>query len=262
MNISLQRIYAICMRLFKSSFHIARLFDDIYWPLMDILLIGMTGVWMESAQTDAQPYVLAMVVGAVLWQFITRPHLAISLSIFEELWARNFVNLFATPLNLTEWIIAAILLSIAKALFVFCLSGFFIWIIYAQNICSLGLIFFPFFFLMLLAGLTIGFFSAAALFVFGQKAQALVWAMCWLFAPFCGVYYPIHVLPKWMQMVGYTLPATYVLESMRSLVFTGHFSRKMLATGLILNIVYLTLAIACFVYTFERSRNKGLARLE
>lgn len=260
--ISIQRVYAITLKLFRSATHPAKIFEDIYWPLMDILLMGMTGVWMQSSQSNAKPYALAMLVGAVLWQLSTRAYFAISVNILEELWARNFVNLFATPLKLTEWIIAGIILSTVRAFFVLCIGGLLVWIFYAKNIFALGFALVPLYGLMLMFGVTLGFLSSSMLFVYGQKMQAIIWALSWFFAPFCGVFYPMEVLPGWMQVIGYAMPATYALESMRSLVFNGYLSYKMLATGLCLNIVYLMIALACFVYTFERSRSNGLSRLE
>jgi len=262
MNISIRRIYAITLKFFTSSISIAKVFEDIYWPFMDILLMGMTGMWMQSMQNSAKPYALAMLTGAVLWQLTTRASFAVSINILEEFWARNFVNLFATPLKITEWIIGAMILGAARSFFVLCIGGVLVWIFYAQNIFAIGCMLIPLYLLMLMFGLALGFLSSSLLFVFGQKIQAIIWALSWFFAPFCGVFYPMDVLPHWMQIIGYSMPVTYVLESIRSLLFSGTISYVMLGKALCLNILYLALGLTLFMYTFERSRNKGLSRLE
>jgi len=262
MNMSIRRIYAITLKLFASSLTVAKVFEDIYWPSMDILLMGMTGMWVQGIQSTAKPYALAMLTGAVLWQISLRAYFSIAVNILDEFFARNFVNLFSTPLKLSEWIIGAVILSTARSLFVLFVGWIIAWLVYGQSILSIGFMLIPLYLLMLMFGLSLGFLGSSILFVYGQKIQAIVWALSWFFAPFCGVFYPMEVLPGWMQVIGYSMPATYVLESMRSLMYSGTISYTMLGKALCLNILYLSLGLALFVYTFERSRNKGLSRLE
>src|SRR5579862_4299298 len=179
MDISIRRIYAITLKLITSSLNFAKIFEDIYWPFMDILLMGMTGVWMQSMQGATKPYALAMLTGAVLWQLTTRAYFAIAVNILEEFWARNFVNLFATPLKITEWVIGAMILGTVRSFFVLCVGGLLVWIFYAQNIFAIGLMLIPLYLLMLMFGLALGFLSASLLFVAGQKIQAIIWALSW-----------------------------------------------------------------------------------
>jgi len=262
MTMSIRRIYAITLKLFASSITPAKVFEDIYWPFMDILLMGMTGTWVQRMQGGSQPYALAMLTAAILWQLALRSYFSIAVNILEEFWARNFVNLFATPLKISEWIFGAVILSAVRSFFVLCIGSVIAWVFYGLNIFSIGFMLVPLYLLMLMFGLSLGFLGSSILFAYGQKVQAIVWALSWFFAPFCGVFYPMDVLPLWMQVIGYSMPATYVLESMRSLFYTGTVSYKMLGIALCLNILYLSLGLALFVYTFERSRNKGLSRLE
>ena len=52
-----------------------------------------------------------------------------------------------------------------------------------------------------------------------------------LFLPLCAVFYPVAVLPSWLQCVAWTLPPTYVFEGMRALVFEHVFRADLMLAG-------------------------------
>ena len=107
-----------------------------------------------------------------------------------------------------------------------------------------------------------GFLGAAFIMYYGNKVQTLAWTMGFMFAPFSAVYYPLSSLPSWIQNISKFLPTTYVFEGMRGIINNQSLPLDMLLKSLGLNILYLTLSIAFFVFMFEKSRAKGLARLE
>ena len=90
----------------------------------------------------------------------------------------------------------------------------------------------------------------------------LAWMTAYFFAPFSAVYYPVSVLPKWGQMIAHALPTTYIFEGMREVLYQHTFSWPMFLKSIALNLIYLLLSMGFFKYMFEKSRAKGLARLE
>ncbi|HSX11888.1 MAG TPA: hypothetical protein VLF61_00155, partial [Rhabdochlamydiaceae bacterium] len=137
-----------------------------------------------------------------------------------------------------------------------------VWFLYTLNIFSMGWAFLPFCASLTLSGWFIGFLSAAIAVYYGQRVQMIAWITPYVFAPFCAVFYPMSVLPDWAKSIAYCLPMTYIFEGMRKVLFENVFSMQMFLTSIGMNLVYLVLAMVFFKVMFEKSRNKGLARLE
>jgi ABC-2 type transport system permease protein len=75
--------------------------------------------------------------------------------------------------------------------------------------------------------------------------------------PLCCVYYPVAVLPPWLQHVAWALPPTYVFEGMRALV-TDHVLRgDLMAQAFAFNIVLFAIASFAFVRLLESARANG-----
>ncbi len=239
-----------------------RLVDFFYWPLLDIIIWGFTSKWLQYQQISQSNLTLIVLSSLVLWQVTTRANLEVSFNLLEELWSRNIVNLFSTPLYSNEWTIASLIMGFYKSILVFFFGAFLAWSLCGVTIFSVGWLLIPCFFLLVASGLTIGLFVTSALIYWGQKGQTLVWTVTWIFAPFSGVFYPIAVLPSWAQSIAKALPMTYVFEGLRSFLTTGIVPWHALATSAVLNIIYFVGALLCFRIMFNKSKVKGLARLE
>ena len=258
---TLYRIKALYLKLLRSSL-LNRLFQNVFWPLLDILLMGMTGVWIQGTSASHSYITHAFLLSSVLWQIFISSFYSIASTTLDELYDRNFVNLFVSPLMLSEWITAGMLLSLTTAAFNLIFGGAAVYIIYGINLFSMGskLIFFivP----LIVFGVAVGFMGAALIMFKGHQIEAIVYAMTWIFAPLCALYFPVYVLPRGLKFFAYCLPPTYVFESIRALLSTQQFSYTMLAIGTGLSVVFLVATLSFFCYAFEKSRERGLARLE
>jgi ABC-2 type transport system permease protein len=93
---------------------------------------------------------------------------------------------------------------------------------------------------------------------FGLGAQSLAWVVTFALAPVSGIYYPVDVLPGWLQPVALALPSSHVFEGMRAVLVgqgfhTGHF-----LAALALNLVYIGLGASLFIRVFHLARKRGL----
>ncbi|HEX5124558.1 MAG TPA: ABC transporter permease, partial [Rhodanobacteraceae bacterium] len=77
-------------------------------------------------------------------------------------------------------------------------------------------------------------------------------------SPFAAVFYPVEVLPAWMQWFSHLLPPSYVFEGMRAIVAGRAFSWDALAIGFGLAIVQIALAQVVFVRVFRATVKSGL----
>jgi ABC-2 type transport system permease protein len=243
----------------KGLMHLSDLF---YWPLVDILLWGLTSIWIQSQSFHVGNVPLIIMTGLIFWQICWRGSVDISVCILQELWQRNLVNFFSTPLKFREWIVGIILLSLCKLVIGVIFCSLIIYLLYALQVFTIGWAFLPFAISLLIFGWTIGFLASSAIIYWGHSVEMFAWMIGGLFAPFSAVYYPVETLPVWVQTISWCLPTTYIFEGMRSVLYHGVFPVHYFWISMGLNVLFLTAAVSLFRIMFEKSRRKGLARLE
>lgn len=261
--INFGRVNAMVIRYFLYLRHnLDRLSDMFYWPAMDIFVWGLTGLYIASlgSGTGAQT-IFVILTGVVFWIVIWRAQYEINVNIMSEIWDRNLVNIFASPLTLPEWIVSLILVGLAKMILSVAFSAALTFFLYGFNIFNFGALLFPAVASLLLTGWAAGFFIAGFIIRFGAKIQTLAWTGVALIWPFSALYYSVSILPDWAQTVTHFVPPAYVFENMRQVIFTGQFSWDKLLLSFALNIFYLILAAWFFVFMFKKSRKLGLGRL-
>ncbi len=259
---SFGRIWAVFLRYFFFFAKLDHLCDLFFWPVVDIFLWGITIVWVQNLETSAIPLALVILTALVFWQIIWRSNYEVSVNLLQEFWNRNLVNLFSTPLKLSEWIMSLMLVGLFKICITVAFGALMVWLLYTLNVFTMGWAFLPFTASLVLSGWFIGFLSASIMIYYGQRVQMLAWMTAYLFAPFSAVYYPMSALPDWGQWIAKALPMTYIFEGMRAVLIKGEFSMYLFGMSVLLNVIYLGLTIALFKWLFDKSRNKGLARLE
>jgi ABC-2 type transport system permease protein len=237
------------------------IFDDLYWPLVDLVLWGMITLWIQGSIANAPHFKQALLSSLVFWMLTYRPAIEIARSILQEIWSRSVMHFFSTPLAFSEWIISLMIIGLIKMLFAVLFCGTVALLLFNVNIFSMGLFLIPFCAMALLSGWSIGLLTSAFIIYGGSGVQTLCWAVTWLFAPFSGAYVPLAALPTWLQFIAKLLPMSYTFENLRLVITTGQFSTRLLATSFMLNIFYLAMSLLFFKYMFERSKNRGLNQL-
>lgn len=260
--INFNRVWALVLRYAISMRHnFDRLSDMFFWPAMDLLLYGLTGLYLAQSTGKSINYLFVVLSGLIFWIVVWRAYYEVTTNLMAEIWDRNIVNLFTTPLKIYEWISAFVVFGFLKTFVSVSFSALLSFIFYHYNIFLFGGYLFIFIFNLLLTGWTIGFITSAFLIRFGQKIQTLAWTSAFLVAPFSALYYPVSILPHWAQTIAYFIPSTYIFEEIRRMLFTGVVSYDKLLVSFILNIIYLSFSIWFFVWMFNKSRKLGLGRL-
>lgn len=257
--------YRIRALAYRYSFVTLRDFNHLmnilFWPLLDMILWGFNSTWISQNMQTKVPLVLIMLSVSVLWLGLSRASIDFSYSLIDEIWAHNLMNLFSSPLTLWEWISAVIMSSFLKIGIVLGVCTLFAWLIYGVVITQLGWMLLPFSLALALFGITLGIITASFLIYWGRKIEFLVWMIHWVFAPICGVFYSISILPSWLQVIARLIPLTFVFESVRNLASHKPIAVNELVFNVILIGVYFVAALIFFRYMFEKSRQKGLGRL-
>jgi ABC-2 type transport system permease protein len=260
--VKIERINAMVVRhLYLFPRTLERWSESIYWPVLDLLIWGLTSR-VESARGDLPHLALILLTAVVFWQVVWRANYEISVNLLEEVWSQNLVNLFATPLNIWEWSVSLIVLGMLKNILTMIVGVGAVWLLYRLNIFAVGWMMLPFLFSLMMSGWFMGFTASAVILYYGKNLQSVAWMAGFALAPFSAVYYPLEVLPRWAQCIASALPMTYIFEGMRQILRGGQMPVQDLAISFGLNILYLGLAITFFGWMFEKSRERGLARLD
>lgn len=103
-------------------------------------------------------------------------------------------------------------------------------------------------------------FAFASLVIAAKEANAFVFLVRGLVMIFCGITYPISVLPGWMQTVAAWLPQTYVIHAMRSAALTGAGPGELLPDLLPLlgfGAFWMAAGYLAFLWMERRARRSG-----
>ena len=256
---STQRILAMVLRhvyLMRKSW--PRLLELAYYPSVQMILWAFIAQFlapMSSAIAQAPGLLIAAVL---LWDILFRSQLGVSLTFFEEMYSRNLGHLFVSPLRPYELVVAKLAISFLRTLIGVGGAAILAIVLFDYSVFEMGLSLIAFFTNLMIMGWAIGLMVSAMVLRWGLGAENLAWAIIFAFAPLSGVYYPISVLPSWLQPVANALPSSYVFEGMRSVLSERAFRSDLLIHALALNAVYLAAGVAIFLAAFRVARKRGL----
>jgi ABC-2 type transport system permease protein len=252
------RIWAVASRhlyIFKHS--PVRVLEMIYWPLLDLVLWGFVSI--SLARGGAGTGFVAYFLGAlILWDLLFRAQQGVSLAYLEEVWARNLLNLFVSPLTVGEFVTGTLLISLLKLTPSVLVMAVLAFAFYGFNLLALGWALIPFAIALLLFGWSLGIVTTALVLRMGQGAESLAWVVAFAFQPIACVFYPLSVLPIWLQPVALATPAAHVFEGMRDVLAGRPFHWGHMGAAIGLDLAYIGGAIAFFFYTFAHVKQAGL----
>ncbi len=255
---NIRRMYALSIRhlyLIKGSF--PRILDLIYWPTIQIILWGFISKFFTMYSDYYSNTVGVILSCAILYDFLFRSSISFNMLFLEEIWSRNFTNLFVAPLKVSEIIIALTGTALVRTLIgivpaIFLMSPFF-----GVSIIEMGSPLFILFLSLYLFGTTLGIFVTSGLLRFGPAFENTAWSSLFLLAPLGCVYYPLTILPDWLQIIAKVLPLVYIFEEARNILINNIVNYKNLATALSLNLLYFIISIYVFYQSFYGARKKG-----
>jgi len=130
----IERVYAVILRyILVVPRDLYRVFELIFYPIMDIVLWGFMGLWVQQQTQRDFNFGILLPASLVLWMVVERTQSEISLNLAEEIWAHNIINLFVTPMKLIDWLTSVIILGIIKALFIFFFAALTLWVFLGVN---------------------------------------------------------------------------------------------------------------------------------
>ena len=93
----------------------ARILPLFAWVAIDMVLWGFISKYLNSVASAGFNFVPMLLGAVLLWDFMVRVMQGVTLAFFEDVWTRNFLNIFATPLSIPEYVSGLVISSIATS---------------------------------------------------------------------------------------------------------------------------------------------------
>ncbi len=233
-----------------------RIMEVFFWPVMDLLVWGFLYKFLVANHTFN--WISYLISAMIFWDIIYRAQQGVTIAFLEDVWSRNLLNLFVAPLRRSEFIAATFLVGLIKIIAITLVLSVLALAFYDFNLLNLGLALVPFFFNLLIFGWAVGLFTTALIVRWGNASEALAWGIPFLVQPLSAVFYPVSILPAWLQPLAWAMPCSHVFEGMRDVMRGEAFSWAQFGWAAGLNVIYLLAAALFFRRMFDVAREKGL----
>lgn len=259
---SIQRISAILLQeLYITKRSLEVIIDLLYFSVVNIVVFGFVFIFLSKGNPQAARYLL---LGMLLWEIVRITQYSMSVGSLWNVWSKNLSNMFVTPLSLKEYIIAEMLAGVIKALLIFMVIAIISIFVFNFNIFNMGILNFSFFFINLtIFAWSVGIVILGLIFRYGTRIQALAWGSIFIFQPLTAMFFPVSILPDFLQKIAYLLPATYVFEAARASLINPSVDFPKIGLAFGANIFYFLLSLWFFNTMFRKSKETGqFAKME
>ena len=252
------KVFALSLRhiyLIKGSF--PRILDLIYWPTIQIFLWGFISKFFTLSSSYFENTVGIILSAAILYDFLFRSSISYNMMFLEEIWSRNFTNLFIAPIKLSEIITALTFTAIFRTLIGLIPAALIAIPLFGVSIFKIGA---PLIFLLItlyIFGVTLGLLVTAGLVRFGPSFENIAWASLFFLAPLGCIYYPIEILPGWLQVIAKLLPLVHIFEEMRNILIHDIINYSQILKAIFISFLYFLIGILIFYLSYNGAKNRG-----
>jgi ABC-2 type transport system permease protein len=229
---------------------------------MSVLYIGEAQMQREAGAADARlDLVLYLGIGTVVWAYLRAVFANVGEMVAWERWEGTIEYTMMAPISRLAHMLGVSLFSIIyglarSALLLGVLALFFRVDLGNANLAGAAVI--------LLVGsvsfLGFGIMAAVLPLLFPERGEEMTFVISSLLLLVSGVYYPISVLPDWMEPLATVSPATYVLEGMRAALLEGAPTSSLgpsLVPIVVLGALTLPIGIAIFGWGERYAKRTG-----
>ena len=252
------KIFALSLRhiyLIKGSF--PRILDLIYWPTIQIFLWGFISKFFTLNSSFYENTVGVILSAAILYDFLFRSSISYNMMFLEEIWSRNFTNLFIAPIKISEIITALTCTAIFRTLIGLIPASIIAIPLFGVSIFKIGI---PLIFLLItlyVFGITLGLLVTAGLIRYGPSFENIAWASLFFLAPLGCIYYPVEILPLWLQIIAELLPLVYIFEEMRNILIYDIINYFQILKAILIAFIYFIIGVIIFYLSYDGAKNRG-----
>ena len=252
------KIFALSLRhvyLIKGSF--PRILDLIYWPTVQIFLWGFISKFFTLSSSYFENTVGIILSAAILYDFLFRSSISYNMMFLEEIWSRNFTNLFIAPIRISEIITALTITAIFRTLIGLIPAALLAIPFFGVSIFKIGT---PLIFLLIslyIFGVTLGLLVTSGLVRFGPSFENIAWASLFFLAPLGCIYYPIEILPNWLQIIAKFFPLVHIFEEMRNILINDIIDFFQISKAILISFLYFIFGVIIFYISYNGAKNRG-----
>ena len=252
------KIYGLSLRhvyLIKGSF--PRILDLIYWPSIQVFLWGFISKFFSITSAYYSNTVGIILTAAILYDFLFRTSISYNMMFLEEIWSRNFTNLFIAPIKISEIIAALTMTAILRTLIGLIPAVLLAIPLFGVSIFKLG---FPLLYLLIslyIFGISLGLLVTAGLLRFGPSFENIAWASLFFLAPLGCIYYPIEILPNSLQLIAKALPLVHIFEEMRNILINDTVNNLQIFKSVAISLIYFSVSVIVFYLAYYGAKKRG-----
>ena len=252
------KIYALCLRhiyLIINSF--PRIIDLIYWPTVQIFLWGFISKFFTLNSDYYSNTVGIILTAAILYDFLFRVSISYNIRFLEEIWSRNFTNLFIAPIKLSEVIASLTITAVLRSLIGLIPAALLAIPLFGVSVFKVGVPLLALLLSLYIFGVTLGLLVTSGLLRFGPSFENIAWASLFFLAPLGCIYYPVEILPLSLQIIAKGLPLVHVFEEMRNILLNGTVNYIEVFISILISIAYFIFGVIIFYVAYSGARIRG-----
>lgn len=253
----INRIKAILLQEYFITKHSLEVIIDLfYFSIVNIIVFGLFSNFLSGSTSSLSARYLLL--GMILWEIIRITQYSVSVGALWNIWSRNLSNMFIAPLSIAEYLIAGMIAGIFKTLLALIVISLISFYLFNFNLLQVGIINLLFSFINLtIFAWSIGIVILGIIFRYGTRLQALAWGLVFIFQPLTATFFPVSILPDFLQKIAYLFPPTYVFESVRFSLTNSTIDCSSAMIAFFQNIVYFIISILFFNNMFNKSKETG-----
>ena len=195
------------------------------WTVANTLTIVFIakGIEATGGTLDVNETMTTLLIGAVVWAYLGILFEFLMETVAWERWEGTIEYTFMAPLSRAMHLagqgVFAIVYGLVRAIFLYCVCAFLFFDLSIPNAN-----YFPAFVILVVASVSfigIGMMMSVLPLISPEKGTQLGFVAQGTLLVVSGVYYPVSVLPEWMQWIAKISPATYALEGIRAAILDG-----------------------------------------
>jgi ABC-2 type transport system permease protein len=209
---------------------------EVVWLLysianaLSITFIGAGAETVTGQRIDAGHMILYLLVGTLVWHYLSVVFDQVSELIAWERWEGTIEYTFMAPVTRFTHMVGQTLFSLVYGLLHTAIILGVVALFFRLDLSEANLLGGA---LVLLAGslsfIGLGMIASVLPLLFPERGAQMTHVIQAVLLLISGVYFPVSVLPRWMQPLTRLSPATYVLEGMRSALLDGVGTGALLA---------------------------------
>jgi ABC-2 type transport system permease protein len=162
-----------------------------------------------------------------------------------------------SPLKVSEYLISLMVMSVVRLAVGVIPMTILAIAFFGFNLFGFGFALVAFFCNLIFTSWSFGLISSGLVLRNGMGAEGLAWTLMFALLPLTCVYYPVSVLPEWLQVVAWMLPPTYVFEGMRALLIDRVFRADLMLEALAINLALFAVSTVAFLLLLKSARKHG-----